>query len=375
MMSRPHARAGVLARTVLLVAAAVGLAGVSQAGETRAVVLIIADGLRWQEVFTGAERALLAPDLGGGWQPEKELVDLWWRESPEERRALLFPFLWGTVAKEGQLYGNRTRGSRAHVTNPRHFSYPGYNEILTGWGDPAIDSNDYGPNPNRTLFEWLNERPAFKGRVQAVATWNEFHDIFAEKRSHLPLIAGATPPALGRDPGMKMLDELYRTTTLLDEGDVPNSFMHVAAREVLRTKKPRLLFVGYGETDNWAHQGRYDRVLASAHQFDAFVADLWATAQSIPEYRGHVTFVIATDHGRGHGPRDWKDHGVKQPGSDDIWIAVLGPDTPALGERHDIPDVTQSQIAATIGTLLGEDYRAAEPRAAPPLADALGRAR
>ena len=50
-----------------------------------------------------------------------------------------------------------------------------------------------------------------------------------------------------------------------------------------------------------------------------------------------------------------------------MWAAVLGPDTPALGSRTDVRDATQAQIAATIAALLGEDYPAAQPRAAAPL--------
>jgi hypothetical protein len=46
---------------------------------------------------------------------------------------------------------------------------------------------------------------------------------------------------------------------------------------------------------------------------------------------------------------------------------VLGPDTPARGSRTDVPDATQGQIAATVAALLGENYVAAQPRAAPPL--------
>jgi hypothetical protein len=68
---------------------------------------------------------------------------------------------------------------------------------------------------------------------------------------------------------------------------------------------------------------------------------------------------------------DWKDHGVDQKGSENIWIAVIGPDTPPLGERHNVASVTQSQIAATIAALLGEDYGAAVPKAAKPLLDVL----
>jgi type II secretory pathway predicted ATPase ExeA len=43
----------------------------------------------------------------------------------------------------------------------------------------------------------------------------------------------------------------------------------------------------------------------------------------------------------------------------------------ALGERAHIPPVTQSQIAATLAALLGEDYNADEPKAGKPIREAL----
>jgi len=59
------------------------------------------------------------------------------------------------------------------------------------------------------------------------------------------------------------------------------------------------------------------------------------------------------------------------PAAGRIWIGILGPDTPPLGERSDCGEVTQGQVAATVASLLGEDWCAAEPRAAPPIADAI----
>jgi hypothetical protein len=115
-------------------------------------------------------------------------------------------------------------------------------------------------------------------------------------------------------------------------------------------------------------------VLQSAHQFDQFVAELWNTLQALPAYRGCTTFIITTDHGRGSGLTDWKEHGVDQPGSENIWIAVIGPDTAPLGEREHSGELHQAQIAATVAAFLGKDYRKAEPLAAPPLAGVVGEA-
>lgn len=342
--------------------------------KTRTVVLIVSDGLRWQEVFTGAEAALINDKEGGSWADPKTLRGKYWRDDMKERRKALFPFLWGTVATDGQIFGNQNRGSIARVTNGLAFSYPGYNEMLTGFPNPKIDSNEFGPNPTPTVFEWLNHFPEFRGKVAVYATWSAFDDIFNEKRSGLVMQAGWDPPEqTDSSPRAALLRELWRTTTRFDDEDVFDSFLQVPLIDYVATGAPRVLFVGYGETDNWAHSGRYDLVLDSAHQFDAFVEHLWDNMQSIPQYKDHTTFIITTDHGRGSGPVDWKEHGVEQPGSENIWIAVMGPDTPALGERTNIPVVTQSQIAATVAAFVGKDYLKDVPSAAVPLGDVLSK--
>jgi hypothetical protein len=249
------------------------------------------------------------------------------------------------------------------------FSYPGYNEMLTGRPDPRIDSNEFGLNPNTTVFEWMNHFPEFKGKVAVYATWDVFKNIFNEPRSQLVMQAGWDLPEKGKLTGVQeLLNELYRTTTRLDDDDVWDSFLQAPLLEYVKSARPRLLFVGYGETDNWAHSGRYDLVLESAHQFDDFVRQLWETMQAMPEYRDQTTFIITTDHGRGSGLEEWKEHGVDEKGSENIWIAIMGPDTGALGERSNTPAVTQSEIAATVAAFLGKDFRQSAP-AAPPLPD------
>ena len=341
--------------------------------KTRNVVLIVSDGLRWQEVFSGADPLLMNEKNGGIWDKESDLRREFWRADPAERRKALFPFLWSTVATRGQIFGNQAKGSIARVTNGVAFSYPGYNEMLTGHPDSRIDSNEFGPNPNPSVFEWLNGQADLHGQVGIYATWDTFKDIFNVHRSNLPLHVGWDPPYSGvLTPRQELLNRLYRTTTRVDFEDASDSFMQVALLDSLQDKQPRVLFVGCGETDNWAHAGRYDLVLHSAHAFDRFVGELWNTLQALPAYRDQTTFIITTDHGRGSGPVDWKEHGVEQPGSENIWIAVMGPDTRPLGERAKSAPVTQAQIAATVAALLCKDYPRAEPAAAGPILEVLG---
>jgi hypothetical protein len=135
------------------------------------------------------------------------------------------------------------------------------------------------------------------------------------------------------------------------------------------------MWLTLGETDEWAHAGRYANYLDAIHYTDGFLRELWSTLQSTEQYRGKTTLIVAVDHGRGTGPKEWRSHGADVPGSDQIWMAALGPDTPALGERQNVREVRQCQIAATVAAALGEDYPAAEPRAAPPIEDAIAASR
>jgi hypothetical protein len=94
--------------------------------------------------------------------------------------------------------------------------------------------------------------------------------------------------------------------------------------------------------------------------------------QSMPAYRGTTTFIITTDHGRGDGPVNWKRHGEDVVGAEAIWMAVLGPDTPAIGVVPNTP-FTQAQIATTLAVLLGEDWRSVKPGAASAVNGTIGR--
>ena len=64
--------------------------------KTRNVFLVMSDGLRWQEVFTGADERLIHKDYGV--TNDKLARANYWRDTPEERRKALMPFVWSTVA-------------------------------------------------------------------------------------------------------------------------------------------------------------------------------------------------------------------------------------------------------------------------------------
>jgi hypothetical protein len=337
--------------------------------KTQNVIFVMNDGLRWEDVFRGAEKLLVSAKPGGVKRPA-DLKRQFERPTPEARREALFPFLWKSVARQGQVFGNLDKGSNVRVTNGHNFSYPGYSETLCGFADPRIDSNDKRLNPNRTVLEWLYRKPRLGGGVAAFGAWDVFPFIFNRERCGLYINAGFEPMLEGEiTPEIALLNKLKKEIPSHWAGEPFDALTYRTAREYLRLHEPRILYISLGESDEWAHEGRYDEYLWSARRVDDYLAELWQYVQSHPKYRNQTTLIYSPDHGRGHGPEEWKSHSEKFSGSENIWLAVMGPDTPPLGERSHIPPITQSQIAATIARLMGEDYCAAEPKAGKPIHD------
>jgi arylsulfatase A-like enzyme len=339
------------------------------AHKTENVFLITIDGLRWQEIFRGAEEALMTKEYGV-WDTNR-LRARFWRETPMERRRAMMPFLWDVIAGRGQVYGNGDQGSVAIVTNGKKFTYPGFNEIFTGSPDDRIDKNEKRYNPNVSVFEWLHRKPAFAGQVAGFANWEVHPYVLNTERSGIPVWSGYDTNLPGA-PGsrLELVQEIQRDTTELWYDMSFDSFYFHAAQEYVKEKQPRLLWLALSETDEWAHEGNYDHYLQAARNADGYIRRLWDTVQSMPAYRDKTTFIITCDHGRGSGA-DWRNHGVSVDGAEKVWLAVLGPDTRPLGMRMNVPQVTHSQIAATLAALLGEDYHAAVPKSGPPITDLL----
>jgi hypothetical protein len=327
------------------------------------VVLITIDGLRWQEMFSGADQAYFKRDAKGVIDP---IAKKYGGATAAARRSALMPFIWNVVAKQGQIFGDPSQGSVSHLTNGVWFSYPGYNEMFSGAADPRINSNDKVPNPNVTVFEWLNQRAGFEGKVMAFGAWDVLPSIINTERSRVPVGSGFAPvpaPATAREREINQLAMDLPAYWRYGTFDAPIVY---AALERVKEKKPRVLYIMLGEGDEWAHEGRYDLYLDATARADRFLERIWTTLQSMPEYRGRTTMIVTTDHGRGATTKDWTDHGRDVPAAENTWIAAIGTVVPALGVRRNIT-VTASQIAATVAAVVGEDFRAAAPKAAPPL--------
>ena len=322
----------------------------------------------WQELFRGAEETLLTPDRYYDHRDVSALKQQFLAPTPEERREKLMPFVWGTLVPQGVLFGDRDAGSEMHVTNGLNFSYPGYSETLPGHSDARIPSNDNIPNPNVTVLEWLNKEPGFGGRVAAFGAWEVIDGIVNKGRCGFEVNASYAPElAPPLSPTMQAINEQKQDCPRIWDDEVFDAPQFATTMEYVKLHHPRVLFVSFGETDDWAHGGNYGEYLLSAHRVDSYLQRLWSALQSMPEYAGKTTLLFTTDHGRGSDAEGWKSHGEKLPDSRFIFAGMMGPGVDARGVLRDAPSTTQSQIAATIAALLGKDWMKAEPKAGRPL--------
>lgn len=334
------------------------------------LILITIDGLRWQELFGGADENLINNEKFV--RESSHIKAHFWHENEEQRRQLLMPFFWNTVAKKGVVIGNRKLGSTMSVSNPWHFSYPGYSEIFTGVADPQINSNEKVPNPHISFIEWLNSQKSFDNKLAAFGSWDVFPAIFNVKRSKMHVNAGFMPaqgyPLSGE---MKLLNAIQKEIPSPWHNVRLDSFTYRFAKDYLLNQKPRVMTISFGETDDFAHDGHYDSYLNSAHQTDKFIEDLWNTIQTTPEYKNKTVLLITTDHGRGSNANDWQHHASEDAvkeymkdlnnfphgiiGSEHIWFAAIGVGIKAKGQVSTESEIKQNQIAATALTLLGKD--------------------
>ncbi len=331
-----------------------------QAQKEEKLVIITLDGLRWQELFGGADSLLINDERFV--ENKDELKEQFWAASAKERREILLPFFWNHVAKNGVMLGNRYKGNKVNLTNTMVFSYPGYNEILTGKADDKnINSNDKINNPNKTLLEVANNTADFRGKVLAFGSWDVFPYIINEERSGIPVNAGYRK-SLAKEPSKKalFLDKIQEQTPKRWGGVRFDVFTHNYAMEALKHQKPDILYIAYGETDDFAHDGRYDHYLKSAHQTDQMIREVWEYVNSDPYYKGRTSILITTDHGRGTGvekDNTWRGHGNSIPGADQTWIVAFGNKIKNLGELKENKQYYTTQFAPTLAKIIDLNFK------------------
>lgn len=334
---------------------------IAQSTKTKNVIIVSMDGYRWRELFQGADSILLFgkkyTSQDSAWRVQK-----YWAAAAKDRREKLMPFVWQHIAKAGQLYGNRNLGNYVNVKNKYWFSYPGRSETFCGYYDSLINSNDYPDNPNENILEFINKQKGYEGRVATFASWDAVARIINRNRNGMLVnIYGEDVTGANLTPLQKEANTLQHfMSEVFGQGERLDANTYAITKAYMMAQHPRAVYIDFGDTDDFAHEGKYDFYLDAAHKIDAMMADLWKYIQQDPFYKDQTTLLICPDHGRGEDSK-WTSHGSRVPHANETYLMALGPDTPALGEVKSSGQVYQDQFAQTIANLLGFHFTANHP--------------
>jgi hypothetical protein len=317
---------------------------VERVGEERAesaVVLVVLDGVRWQEIFGGADRALAR---------ERGLNPLAWASA----RALM-PNLQRALETRAIALGAPGHGAELSASGPQFISLPGYLEIFSGHPDPACGSNDCARPPARTIADDVSEAGE-TGDAAVVASWPTIARAASADGSRLVVSAGRKRVSHGEllredEAAVTWMDRGAHAKAWPGEGDYrPDAFTSRLALRTLATLRPRFLFVGLGDADEYGHRNDYRSYLEAIHASDAFLGDLFSTLDDMGARGRHTTVVVTADHGRAYG---FKDHGARYPESGRVWLVAASGDLHEHGLVAAAQRRTLSQIAPTVRALLG----------------------
>jgi hypothetical protein len=326
------------------------------------VILVVLDGVRWQEIFEGVDRSRLARRGGG--------------KSESESARDLMPNLHRLIDEEGLALGAPDHGAEIAASGPQFISMPGYIEIFSGRPDRACAWNGCVPASARTIADDVRDAGSADD-VALVTSWPNIAraSSAADSGSAQSFVMTAGRALTGKGEVLRadsetasLLDEGSRAKAWPGDGDYrPDAFTERVALRRLAVSHPRFFFVGLGDADEYAHHGDYRGYLEALRGADRFLGELWATLQG--EGAGarsrHTTLLVTADHGRA---RNFVDHGPRYPESGRVWLVAAGGDVRARGLVSASRHHTLSDIAPTVRTLLGiatdpRDLRE-EPRAA-----------
>lgn len=329
------------------------LLSVAQRSAEPNIFIITTDGFRWQEVFSGADSSIIndpqfVKDTG-------LLKQLYWDDVLEVRRKKLMPFFWNVIARQGQLYGNRNLNNKVNVKNIYKISYPGYNELLTGKADVKPVPNLPVYNNNRNILEYFNSLPEYKNKVAAFTSWAVFPFILNAKRSRIMLNSGWECIKDSTSNNMELINAVQDNITEKNNTRY-DALTFEMAKEFIQKNHPKVVFLSFGETDEFAHHKQYDQYLQQANKVDKMMEELWYYVQTDPYYKNNTSFIISTDHGRGNKTQTWFKHNFWTKGSGEIWLALLGNGIVPMGEARTPDQLYQRQVPATIASLAGQSY-------------------
>jgi hypothetical protein len=320
------------------------------------VVLVVLDGVRWQEVFAGIDPVLAGVPPG----------------APREGARDLLPNLYAALETRGAVIGAPGHGKAIAASGPNFVSMPGYTEIFEGRAPDGCQDNACDGARAATIVDEVRHRSTADSQVAVFASWERIQSAATRDPAHIVLSAGRAgvhgAAFLASDPE---LHDMLERGALADpypgsDGFRPDRYTAALALRYLDRMRPALLFVGLGEPDEYAHRGDYVGYLGALRAADHFVGELFTTLDRMGE-RGRRTLVLLTaDHGRA---RDYREHGGQYPESARVWLAAFGGPVRARGFAPAPQPRRLADVAPTIRAVLDLDAKGDGPAGGTPLSE------
>jgi hypothetical protein len=327
---------------------------VQDAPEATPVVVVVLDGVRWQEVFEGVDPALAASHHTG----------------PVVGARGLLPSLYAALETRGAALGAPGHGDAIAASGPNFVSLPGYTEIFGGRAPDGCADNRCAGATGPTIVDAFRDRAARDSDVAVITSWERIGRAATRSPARIVLSAGRQEITGARflvdDPGTRdALGQGAQANPRPGHDEFrPDRYTAALALRYLEAKRPDFLFVGLGEPDEYAHADDYAGYVSSLRAADDFFGELFAALDRMGE-RGRRSLVLVTaDHGRA---RDYRYHGAGLPESARVWLLAMGGPVRARGfvsapQARRLADVAPT-IRQAVGLPPDDTARAGTPMA------------
>jgi len=295
-----------------------------------AVVVIVIDGLRWQEGI-GDEDHEFIPHIWNELVPKGTLLTNYWIASPTVTTSVHSAMMTGRIST---------------VPNDGHIRpvFPTYMELFRDARSDYVEAQiaelvTYPPFPENIF------RPTG-------STLNEINGLLSEAREFGP---EKTPMYLGKDL-IYSLNQSSSGRFPAEDILLVDSMRDIEVTEFFRAKipdvHPNMVFINLGDVDEAGHEAEWPYYADSIRWADQHVWEMWQALQAESRYRDKTYFIITTDHGR-HTPErgGYPHHGCFCDGCRHSFMLLIGPgikDGFISEERH-----SELDLAPTIGKIMG----------------------
>jgi hypothetical protein len=299
------------------------------------VVLVTIDGVMWQDVFAGLGDAPAQDPLAAPYTPN----------------------LHRLTQEHGVLFGGPSCKNEVRAKGPYFVSLPGYFEIFTGAASDKCATNECGQVQGPTFIDDLRKTAKSAKDVAVFASWGHYARAATVDTSKTFVAAASDFNALvatETDPALKgILGEGAQAGPYPGWGDYrADAFTARAALRYLELRRPKLLVLGLGDTDEYGH--RWDRhgYLRALRKADDTLGELSATLARMGSDGQNTIVLVTTDHGRAS---NFHEHGPEYPESARVFFAAFGEGLAARGATCASETMYLTEIAGTVKTLLGHE--------------------